>query len=562
MASINASAHSDDLGVSAIAISQQLPSDIIANSGHHSLTSHILRRVDHSESETYVNQGHDNKINMITQLPRDVHGLRSQRDITSVEDPGHVSTPKTPARSAITRQIAGFSMHDPVSQALVDFAMDRDTLTQRSQDSASMHLYQHHDSNQSTLFTQPLQSHQSASTSPGTPYKSSNMFSREPQFDSYRNQEAYNRRLSHMTSDVLRSQHDIGHQESYNEQRTPSSMERSLLRSNYGLSMHQTRSRMEIPRNIEALNRQTALLTTRDVQIDWQNGLQAGSRPAFWDQCRQNFGISQQFQAEPSARKTPSDFRTTTTVFPQPHLRPDSFRFQQWPSSVDESVRLEPFFNSLYHTTPDMPSQAQQAAYQSVRNHIQLHQSPVLSAPLSVGQTGPAAMHTLPSVIESSDFSSQSPISSSSEILPKAASDDLYATKQPPIGTPRAAGPKLAFEPTIEQSQATDNELTLSSLPYYPGSDIMYPYVKENPSEALRRLTAPGRPSIDQLLDTDIVPFMKGNENSRTVDWGVIRIGNVRSIIGLALLVSCYYSYLSQIYRFLIRLRGPKWSVF
>lgn len=686
MASINASAHSEGLGGPAVAISQRPPSDIITNSGHHSLTSlQILRRVDQAKSETSVSQGHDNGISMITHLPNNMHGLQPQRDTfspktskgqfhsaltlprpqdhsrfaigddphshQSVEDSGHISEPQTSARSATTRQIAGTSIHNPISKALVDSAMDSDVFTQqRSQDSASMHLSQHHDSNQSSLFALPIQNHQSASTLLRTSYTqphigsqqiqvddtpqlyqmlldihqsaqplsryhraedarkpdalpiSSNMFNFEPQFASYRNQQAYNRQLSHMANDVLRSQHDISYQESHHGQRAQSSMERSPFRSQLGLpqikeahdrqlaqipisasqyqpqiefpqileapiseadqmamstlldseqthlaqsrdihdrqanyalkSVHQTRSRMEPPRNIEALNRQMGLLTTRDMHSDWQNGLQAGSRPAFWDQCRQDFGISQQFHPEPPARNTPSDFCGTTTLFPQLHLRPDSFRSQQfdalqgWPSS-EKNVRIEPCFNPLYHIEPDMPSQMMHQSNQSIRKHVQLHQTPVLSASLSVGQTGPAAMHTLPSVTELSDFPSKSQSSSSSQVLSKAASDDLYASKQPPIGTPRAAGPKLALERPTGQGQATENEPTLSSLHYYPGSDIMYPYAKETPSEALQRLTAHGRLSIDKLLDTDVVPFMKGYENNRAVDWGVIRIGNV-----------------------------------
>ena len=687
MASINASAHSEGLGVPAVAINQQPPSDIIANSGHHSLTSlQTLRQVDQPKSETFVSQDHNHGTNIITHLPKNVHGLQLQRDITSpkpskgqfpraltlpgpqdhsrfaigddphshhsVEDSEYVSNLRTLARSATTRQIVGASIHNPISKGLVEPALDRDIFTQqRSQDSASMQLFQHHDPNQSSLLALPIQNHQPASTllstsyiqphigsqqiqvddtpqlyqmlldihqsaqpltrlhqaedvhKPDGPQISPNMLNFEPQFASYRTQQAYNRQLSYMTNDVLRSQHGVDHQESHNGQRAQSSMEKSLFRSQLGLpeikeahdrqlaqnsisasqyqaqnefpqiveapisevdqlamntlldgeqtdltqsrgihdrqanyalkSMHQTRSRMEPPRNIEALNRQMALLTTRDVHNDWQNGLQAGSRPAFWDQCRQDFGISQQFQPEPPARNTLSDFRATTTLFPQLHLRPDCFRSQQfdalqgWPSSVEKNVQTEQCFNPLYHIAPDMPSQMLHESNQSIRNHVQLRQPPVLLASLSAGQTGPAAMHTLPSAIESSDFPSKSQISSSSQALPKAASNDLYATKQPPIGTPRAAGPKLALERSSVQGQATDNEPTLSSLHYYPGSDIMYPYVRETPSEALRRLTAHGRPSIDKLLDTDIVPFMKGYENNRAVDWGVIRIGNV-----------------------------------
>ena len=577
----------------------------------------------------------------------------------SVEDSVHISWPQSPARSTTTRQFTGALIHTPISEAPVDSTSDRDVLTQqRSQDSASMQLFQRHGLNRSTMLAQPIQKHQSASTpvdtshiqrqvgsqqaeesdnphlyqmllnihhsaqpltrsypnenasEPDGPQIPSKMYSYEPQIASYRNQQTYNPQLPYMANDVLRSQQDIDHQISHNGQMAQLSMEKSLLRSQLEFpeikethnrqlarismsasqcephvgfprifeapiyevdqmtidtrlsgeetrlpqnrdihnrqwndalkSMHQARNRTEPPRTIGALNRQMALFATRDVHNDWQNGLQAGSRPAFWDQCRQNFGISQHIQSEPSARNMPSDFRTTTTIFPQLHLRPDYFRSQQfgalqgWPASYDEGAGVEPFLNPQIPTTPDLPSQvvhhsnAERTAYQSIHNQIQLQQLPVLPAPLPVSQTGPAAMHTLPPALEPSGFLSKPQLSS--EAFPKATSDDLYATKQPPIGTPRASGPKLittALERTTGQGQSIDNEPTLPSLPFHPGSDIMYPYAKENPSEALRRLTTHGRPSIDKLLDRDIVPFMKGGEKTGAVEWGVIRIGNV-----------------------------------
>lgn len=586
-------------------------------------------------------------------IPSDPHSHQS------VEDSVHRSWPQSPARSTTTRQLTGALIHTPISEAPVDSTSDRDVLTQqRSQDSASMQLFQRHGLNQSTMLAQPIQKHQSASTSvdtsqiqrqvgsqqaeqsdnshlyqmllnidhsaqpltgsyqlenaykPDGPQIPSKMYSYEPQITSYRHQQTYNPQLPYMANELLRSQQDIDHQKSHNGQMAQLSMEKSLLRSqlefpeiqeapnrqlarismsasqyephvgfprifeapihevdqmkidtmlngeethlpqnrdihnrqwNYALkSMHQTRNRTEAPQAIGALNRQMALFATRDVHNDWQNGLQAGSRPAFWDQCRQNFGISQHIQSEPSARNMPSDFRKKTTMFPQLHLQPDFFRSQQlgalqgWPASYDEGAGVEPFFNPQIPTTPDLPSQvvhhsnAQRTAYQSIHNQVQLQQLPVPPAPLPVSQTGPTAMHTLQPALEPSGILSKPQLSS--EALPKATSDDLYATKQPPIGTPRASRPKLittTLERTTGQSPSTDNEPTLPSLPFYPGSDIMYPYAKENPSEALRRLTIHGLPSIDKLLDRDIVPFMKGDEKTGTLDWGVIRIGNV-----------------------------------
>lgn len=312
------------------------------------------------------------------------------------------------------------------------------------------------------------------------------------------------------------------------------------------IGVRRPRDRMEPPRTQEALNRQMALFATGNMHSDWQNGLQAGSRPAFWDQCRQNFGISQHVQPEPSARNMPSDFCTGTTLFPQLHLGPDGhFRpqqfgaLQEWPSSYHEGARVGPFLSPSFPSTTDMPSQvglrtnAQRAAYQSIQNQGQLNQPPVLlapmpPAPMPVSRTGPAAIHVLPPALKPSGFLSKPRISS--EVLHKEASDGPHATQQPPIGTPRASGPKLitaALERTTGQGQPTDKEPTPPSLSYYPGSDVMYPYAKEDPSESLRLLTAHGLPSIDKLLDKDIVPFMKGDEKNGAVDWGVIRIGNV-----------------------------------
>lgn len=305
-------------------------------------------------------------------------------------------------------------------------------------------------------------------------------------------------------------------------------------------SMHQPRNRTEPPQTIEALNRQMALFATRDVHNDWQNGLQAGSRPAFWDQCRQNFGISQHVQPEPSAGNMPSDFCTSTTMLPQLHLEPGYFCSQQvdalqgWHSSYNKGARFEPLLSLPFPPTPDNPLQAvlqpkaSRAAYQSIHDEARLYQPPVLPATISVDQPGPAAMHVLPPGLKVPEFLSKSKLSS--EGLYKATSDNLYAARQPPIGTPRASGPKLitaALERSTGQGQTTDIESNLSSLPYYPGSDVMYPYAKENPSEALRLLTADGHPSIDKLLDKDVVPFTKCDDKSGTLDWGVIRIGNV-----------------------------------
>lgn len=303
-------------------------------------------------------------------------------------------------------------------------------------------------------------------------------------------------------------------------------------------SVRRARDRMEFPRTQEALNRQMALLATRDAHSDWQNGVQAGSRPGFWDQCRQNFGISQHVQPQPPAQNMPSDFCTSTALFPPLHLGPAGhFRPQQlgghqgWSSSYKEGARVEPLLTPPFPPISDMPlqvvpqSHTQRAAYQSIHNQGQLHQPQVLPAPMPVGRTCSGTMQMPPPASKPSGY-----LSKTQQVVHKATFDNLYATQQPPVGTPRALGPKLitaAIERTTGKGRQTGNGLTLPSLPYNPGSDAMYPNATEDPSEALRMLTANGRPSIDKLFDRDIVPFMKSDGESGAVDWGVIRIGNV-----------------------------------
>ena len=683
MASIDSSVYSRDLSDAESTSTQQQPTDLTVNSDAHDITSlQIWKRVDHSQDETDINQGQDDGIGMYTHLPRDVRSLQAQTDLISPktsknkfpgnlmtfsepqdqarfalgndphpyqpgeEDSVHVPWPQTPARSAITHQIAEASMQASNPEALVGSTFSKDVSNQQlSHDSARIHLLQPRGPPRSTGSDQSIQNHQLASSLMNTshflpqvgshlvqesndgqfyqllmdishptrpqmgsyqaedahkqsmPQMPSNMYCFEPQIGSYRNQYNFNSQLPQMAAHMSRSQDDIDQQESHNRQLAHFSMKMPHLEPQIGIqemrkahhdefaripmnaskcqprfefsqvleapicdvdqismnkppkgaqtnllhsqdiynrqlnhaskSMRQPRDRMEPPRIQEVLNHQMALFATTDVHSDWQSGLRAGSRPAFWDQCSQTFGISQHVQPEPSARNMPSDFCTGTTLIPQLHLGPDGrFRSQQfgalqgWPSSFSEGARVDPLLNPPLPPTPEMkaqvvlPSNSQRAAYQSIDNQGQLNQWSERLAPSPIGSTRPAM-----------------------DMLPRA----LKPPSLPPIGTPRASGPKLttaAPERKTGQSQPTDTEPTLPSLPYYPGSDVMYPYAKQNPSEALRLLTAHGRPSIDTLLDRDIVPFMKGDEKCGAVDWGVIRIGNV-SVPSTAHHLSC-----------------------
>lgn len=382
----------------------------------------------------------------------------------------------------------------------------------------------------------------------------------QPQVGFREVQEAYNSQLAHMFTDTPQQQlltefpqsHDasIRKVDQMLMEMPPSNSQVDLLRgpdvhdrqlNQVPRSVRQPRERMESPRTQEAFHRQMDVLAVSDLQSDWQNGLQAGPRSPFWDQYPQNFRSSQHIQFQQPAQNVPSTSSTSTTSSPQLHLGPGGYLPAQqhgaqegWPRSSHEGTRAGSLLTYPNPQKYELLSQlmpqiyGQPAVRQPIQNRGHLHQPQMLPAPTALSRMRPAAMHMPPPAFEPSG--SLPPTQLSSDVVHKATFDDLRATRQPPIGTPRASRPKLItanIGQAIGQGKQAVGGLTLPLLPYHPGSDVMYPYARGDPSEALRVLTANGRPSIDKLIDKDIVPFVKSNGEIGAADWGVIRIGNV-----------------------------------
>ena len=318
-------------------------------------------------------------------------------------------------------------------------------------------------------------------------------------------------------------------------------------------NMRRSRTKWEFPRTQEALDRQMALLAMKYGQNCWPNEQETEIRPPGWSQSRQNFGI---FQRDPSQPPGPHMASTSTTNSPQmcrpapsprASLEPDgqygfhkSIAPQGWPGSHNEGARAEPRFCPLFPKTVDEPFQTVTQAYtqpvakQENYQHGQLDQLGMLPAPRSTGRMPylaghiPAAASTSPS----SGLASKTQLYS--DRARRAALEGVHTKVQPPIGTPRALPRKSDYSDQSNQSNRAIVEVEVkverpiqAGLAYYPGSDLMFPYAKDDPSEALRILTINGRPSIDELMDGNIVPFVKNEGESNVADWGVIRIGNV-----------------------------------
>ncbi len=311
------------------------------------------------------------------------------------------------------------------------------------------------------------------------------------------------------------------------------------------MSARRPRGLMDFPLTEEALRLQMALIAERDAQ--------AGPRPPLWGHGRQNFGIFQSIPATPPANTMLSCPGIRTTNFPQEqkdmksHFShemvigspgqngPQQFDAPHgWPSFCNQGTLVDPHFaHRQIVKTSDMlwPAMTQTYVEPAVCPplHSQSHreQPQMPPAPIPVGGMRPATVQVLPKTMPSSHVSEkQGPWG----LVHRATSTFPHPKSQPPIGTPRASPPKLVA-PIMERSSRRWPQAlvgpTVPLLPYHPGSDVMYPYTKESPSEALRVLTANGRPSIEKLSDMAIVPFAMCSRDMEGSGWGVVRIGNV-----------------------------------
>ncbi len=316
--------------------------------------------------------------------------------------------------------------------------------------------------------------------------------------------------------------------------------------NNIPMSARWPRGLMEFPLTEEALRLQMALIAERDAQ--------AGPRPPLWGHGRQNFGIFESIPPTPPANTMLSCPGIGTTKFSQEpkemksHLShemvfgppgqngPQQFHAPQgWPSFSNQGTFVDPHFaHRQIVKTPDMLRPAMTQTYVEpavcppLYSHSHREQRQIPPAPIPVGGMPPATMQMLPQTLMPSSHISEK--QGPSGVVHRATSTFPYPKPQPPIGTPRAPAPKL-IAPIMERSSRRWPQAlvgpTLPLLPYHPGSDVMYPYAKESPSEALRVLTANGRPSLEKLTDTAIVPFEMCSRDMEGSRRGVVRIGNV-----------------------------------
>lgn len=318
----------------------------------------------------------------------------------------------------------------------------------------------------------------------------------------------------------------------------------------------QSPHQMEFPRTQEALGRQVVQLSNRDVQSVWRNGLQGGPRPPFWDHGCQNFSGSQPIQHSswPAQTVSSSPFPGMRELSqPQPkmnskrrwsmargsggHFGPQPIcAAQRWPSFYNQGLQVGPYLMPPpIPQTPDSVSQAISQSYiqppvsRHFSNQGQSQHPQMLPGPTPTGELRPAGNNQMSSLAIMPPTKTPGALLPSS-VVDRAASTLPHTMQQPPIGTPRASVPKR-ITATIERAKKQKPQAfggsTAPLLPFYPGSDAMYPYVRENPSEALRELTANGRPPIERLIDKATVPFVEIGETNRGAEWGVIRIGNV-----------------------------------
>ncbi len=72
---------------------------------------------------------------------------------------------------------------------------------------------------------------------------------------------------------------------------------------------------------------------------------------------------------------------------------------------------------------------------------------------------------------------------------------------------------------------------SLPMLPYRPGSDDMFPQTAvEGASVKLQELTRNGPPSLAMATSREIAPFAETARNTKSAEWGVVKIGNVSKV--------------------------------
>lgn len=286
--------------------------------------------------------------------------------------------------------------------------------------------------------------------------------------------------------------------------------------------IHRSYNRWEFPQTQEAFNRQMAFLATQNAQNSWRSEWQSEPRPPYWNHSRQNFGIFEQSQPDPNlltSETTQELYLGTNSQHPSRQFDYPRGQTRFHNDGVGAELGCTPSFPQIFEVPSHMMAQncTQPVTNRPKYNHSQEYRPQMLATTLTMNQISPDTMKTPAPASALSGSSSETHLCLDS--IRKETLDHIHDTPQPPIGTPRALVPTSPREPA--------RRLIGSRLPYYPGSDLMYPFTKDDPSEALRALTVNGRPSMDELINGDLVPFVKVDGKSKAEMWGVIRIGNV-----------------------------------